>query len=908
MRINHNISAMNAHRVLTRNNDIGSNTLEKLSSGKRINRAGDDAAGMAISEKMRAQIRGLQVASRNSLDGVSLVQTAEGAMAEINSMLQRMRELAVQAANGTATETDRQSIQEEINQLTSEVNKIANGTEYNTKAMLRGNEAPDTNTIVKLMSTGNAAKATTDSLGVTAGEDVLTKDFSNKTLSVSINGKKTEVNLQGFTGDKNDTLTTNEFLTRINDALGDSAVAVFNKDYGVEISTIASGGDQNIKIEGSAVDVLFSGQTEVSVYGKGEDSGGTAKGSFYFKDMPEVGSFIQIGNERIDFYDGSKEPYVGSNKAIDISAVKSGNEPVEVVKTVTEDWEVSNKVSYAPATPTSIEPGKVEVLNFSFNFKDGDKIKIGNTELTLKTVLSDPPEANEVKIESSLGETLTNLNTVFASSSIAPHNFEMQAPESVMELDLKTVAGDIDGKVIEIEYPKGASTKFEFDTDNSVTAGNIKIGVIGGASAESMGNAMKAAIEAKFPELSVAVDGSKLTINGTDGLVFKGSDLSSITTSTIDGDGEIKSSAIISITDTNGNSDEVTLSFTPNGGTEIIGSNINLNVGGTPEQEAEWEFEFSGNLEAGQKVIIDGVEFTAVAGAPGANQFEIGADIETTVSNLAAAMKANAALVEPAGIYSDIVSSGVKMTLKTASVSEPVVQLLREEVTFEEVEEEQSNTYKTTAEIVEEIKNNIKLDGVDFEIGIDKPQELIVVSKQSGFAGNLIALEGTLDEFNTNLQIGANGGQSFRLEIGDIRAKALGISSDKPTGNTGVDGAAYVKVPNVTNGVSASNIEYSIDVSSEEKASAAISVFDNALLKVTFERARLGAVQNRLEHTIANLDNTAENLTAAMSRVEDTDMALEMANFQKINVLQQVGVSMLAQANQQPQSILKLLG
>ena len=137
MRINHNIPAMNAHRLLGVNNLAGSKTLEKLSSGKRINRAGDDAAGMAISEKMRAQIKGLTMASKNSLDGVSLVQTAEGAMGEVHSMLQRMRELAVQAANGTSADSDRQAIQDEINQLTSEVNRISNGTEYNTRNILK---------------------------------------------------------------------------------------------------------------------------------------------------------------------------------------------------------------------------------------------------------------------------------------------------------------------------------------------------------------------------------------------------------------------------------------------------------------------------------------------------------------------------------------------------------------------------------------------------------------------------------------------------------------------------------------------------------------------------------------------------------------------------------------------------
>ncbi|WFD12399.1 flagellin [Tepidibacter hydrothermalis] len=215
---------------------------------------------------------------------------------------------------------------------------------------------------------------------------------------------------------------------------------------------------------------------------------------------------------------------------------------------------------------------------------------------------------------------------------------------------------------------------------------------------------------------------------------------------------------------------------------------------------------------------------------------------------------------------------------------------------------------KSPEDIVAEIKKNIQLNDVKFEINPNNTKELLLEAKEVGFNGNLTSLEGTLEEFNTNLQVGANTGQSFRLEVGDIRAKSLRISSDKPTGNPGVNGAAYVEITNVTDGVSSTNVEYAIDVSEEAKASAAIKVFDNAILEVTRERSKLGATQNRLEHTIANLDNTNENLTAAMSRIEDTDMALEMANFQKLSVLQQAGVSMLAQANQQPQSILKLLG
>lgn len=138
MRINHNIAALNTYRQLNTNSANGAKSLERLSSGLRINKAGDDAAGLAISEKMRGQIRGLDQATRNSQDAISLIQTAEGALSETHSILQRMRELGVQAANSTNAGVDRGEIQNEMNQLTSEINRIANFTEFNTKSLLNG--------------------------------------------------------------------------------------------------------------------------------------------------------------------------------------------------------------------------------------------------------------------------------------------------------------------------------------------------------------------------------------------------------------------------------------------------------------------------------------------------------------------------------------------------------------------------------------------------------------------------------------------------------------------------------------------------------------------------------------------------------------------------------------------------
>ncbi|MGE7763756.1 flagellin [Peribacillus sp. NPDC096540] len=177
MIINHNISALNTHRQLSSATNAQSKSMEKLASGMRINRAGDDAAGLAISEKMRGQIRGLDQASRNSQDGISLIQTAEGALNETTDILQRMRELATQASTDTNTTSDRGEIQKEMDSLTSEINRIGNTTEFNTQKLLNGSK--DTATLAKDAVAAEDAVAGVYSIaGPTADITIDGKDFA----------------------------------------------------------------------------------------------------------------------------------------------------------------------------------------------------------------------------------------------------------------------------------------------------------------------------------------------------------------------------------------------------------------------------------------------------------------------------------------------------------------------------------------------------------------------------------------------------------------------------------------------------------------------------------------------------------------------------------------------------------
>ncbi|MCR8997894.1 flagellin [Brevibacillus sp. 7WMA2] len=205
MRINHNVSALNTHRQLGVNTGASGKNLEKLSSGLRINRAGDDAAGLAISEKMRGQIRGLEMASKNAQDGISLIQTAEGALTETHSILQRMRELAVQASSDTNEGVDRQKLQAEVDELSKEIKRISTDTEFNNQKVLDG-----------------SFEDKTFHIGANQGQSIKLSinDMSNKELGVNGLSKDTvgqDLAITNRSGDSDITIKFN--------ALGTTAVA-----------------------------------------------------------------------------------------------------------------------------------------------------------------------------------------------------------------------------------------------------------------------------------------------------------------------------------------------------------------------------------------------------------------------------------------------------------------------------------------------------------------------------------------------------------------------------------------------------------------------------------------------------------------------------------------------------------
>ncbi|TYS15177.1 flagellin [Rossellomorea vietnamensis] len=257
MRINHNIAALNTYRQLGNANNAQQSSMEKLSSGLRINSAKDDAAGLAISEKMRAQVRGLDQASSNAQDANSLIQTAEGALNETTDILQRMRELAVQAGNDTNTTNDREEIQKEVNQLTSEINRIGNTTEFNTQKLLNGSKDAGADAVAATQvdvggltfdTTGGALEGYTFKLGTVADgtNESASVDTTNKTITV--NGDFTTSGTFAVAADVetaiNDALE-GEGITQTVDVGGTAEVT----STGAESATVSGGVDAGASLQ-----------------------------------------------------------------------------------------------------------------------------------------------------------------------------------------------------------------------------------------------------------------------------------------------------------------------------------------------------------------------------------------------------------------------------------------------------------------------------------------------------------------------------------------------------------------------------------------------------------------------------------------------------------------------------------
>lgn len=449
MVVQHNLQAMNANRMLNVTTGQQAKSTEKLSSGYKINRAADDAAGLTISEKMRKQIRGLDQASTNAQDGVSSVQTAEGALTEVHSMLQRMNELAVQASNGTNAESDRQAIQDEINQLTTEIDRVAETTKFNEIYLLKGDSEGGTKT-EKLAAhdaglagtlVDNGDKATFTAKALKHGEQI---NIAGKSYTVNGVTAPTKNSIQAGTTGANGVKGTYTFeLAGMKADLDGKATFTFGgKDYTIDI---AKGDDAN----------AIGGKLETALNGKIDDG---------------LGSKYKVTNANgtLTFEAGT----AGANNAV----VTGSYKPLDNGTTLTDIYtKMENELKEASSIGTdtaatvtnnndgtfTIEKGSVEVAkSLSFNLHVGADADLTNKiNVNIETMNSAYLGIKNLNVTDKTGTTAT-----YAVDAIADAVAKVSAQRSALGAVQNRLEHTIDNLDNVVENTTAAESRIR-DTD-----------------------------------------------------------------------------------------------------------------------------------------------------------------------------------------------------------------------------------------------------------------------------------------------------------------------------------------------------------------------------------------------------------------------------------------------------------
>ena len=442
MVVQHNMQAANANRMLNVTTSAQSKSTEKLSSGYRINRAADDAAGLTISEKMRKQIKGLDRASTNAEDGVSAVQTAEGALTEVHSMLQRMNELATQSANGTNSTTDRKAIQDEIDQLTTEIDRVSETTKFNETYLLKGDtdgatskvklNAHDAGLAGKLTDNGNGTatfKADTLAVGdkvkiagkeYTIGKSADSADYAKKdTIKATVDGvgdsvtsgnttttivaKVTTATATGATwaaGDKfKDADGTEWTIAATTDETAHNVKATDIAKYLKDGCTIVSNDDNN-KLDGVAV---------VDDLGKNEVSIADATGITALQNGIKAGDTVTVG---------------GTTKTVTAETPKTYDEiKTAVAGGVAGTTKISiGSKEYTLDKTTDAAAGKITQDDFLALIKDGDKVKVDTNTYTAIIKSSDGDSITLEDAYSKMAKELETASSIGADTAATVKN------------------------------------------------------------------------------------------------------------------------------------------------------------------------------------------------------------------------------------------------------------------------------------------------------------------------------------------------------------------------------------------------------------------------------------------------------------------------------------------------------
>ncbi|MDR1516344.1 MAG: flagellin [Synergistaceae bacterium] len=804
MRILHNVPALQSYNALTKTNNSLSKSIERLSTGLRINSAADDAAGLAISEKMRAQINGLNQATSNAQDGISMIQTAEGALSETHSMLQRMRELAVQSANDTLTQEDRSYIQAEVDQLKEEIDRISTTTQFNKKQLLDGtggalwsSDKLATKVIV------NGGLRTTDQFGQKAAaegnfkitvdaipgqsqvqkSDIFKIKHKNVIMNVSLN------KLDGFEAVRVDGLPPGDYNVQAEEP------ATIDQEFVVLNNYMASGSDMETLLDITVGDFI-----------------GTKAGENLNILLEVANVNTTSGSESVTFRaktfaigaDGTMNVYSEESFVVTTNGFSTGAAAVPTgIGLNVKDGITDGGIKLDLAVPDDIKKftiGDKAVLRYT----EEDSTSSADILLTVDGKLNkDWPEKWDAGVN-------TGFEVKYAFEQAEIGNKDVHLRSFYLNTDNGTV---YEGDVVLTLNDKFADADFT----------NARTGV--SFEASYVGQVAKGDVQLRDLDKYWNANGKFLLESPQ-------------TIQIVQGDGT-KTSVTLYSTDT---LEDVR---------EKLNDAIAFGLG-----QGKYSPKDSGNF----------VSF--VEDVPGKI-------FPNTAESVAGTFVIRSIIP---GTDGELSFSGDEEIIRTFSLN--VIQ---------ESKESQFRVAVYDAHTNATVASNIKISGntlygivaPNVDVRFDPLADIKATFNDTTRNFALTSISGIyetivhLSDNTTIFQIGANDSEDMGVDIGNMSALSLGVSN--------------------------------VILTDRESAAKAIGKIDNAIGLVSRQRGKLGAYQNRLEHTINNLTTAATNTTAAESRIRDADMAKEMMEFTKLNILSQAGNSMLAQANQLPQNVLALL-
>jgi flagellin len=849
--INTNIPSLNAQRNLNMSQSALATSLQRLSSGLRINSAKDDAAGMAIADRMSSQIRGLNQAVRNSNDGISLAQTAEGALGETNNILQRVRELAIQSANATNSASDRLALQSEVNQLVSELDRISNTTSFNGLKLLDGNFT-----------------AQTFQVGAEANQTISVSVSGADSTTLGINKVNTNNTTQGINNSSGATTSTVSF-----------ASGVMAKDtYANAIAAKAA--DQTVTLtdsSGNEYTWALDADTERSAYG------------------------IAAGLNNLG---GMTTSATATTATLDFSSTNGAVTGDKIQFTLTGESGQSTNISFT-ITDTATESIAGQVSG-----------AIG----TLVTGLTAAAVSGVVTITGAAGRNVGVSGLTFQDNSAVQMSgltFTSTAATAYSFNVGNTISFAVDGKAF-------AYAIVAADITNSSVAGALTAAgytaIVASLAASLAGSYLVTTSAASTMQI-VKLDGTAIAITGF-GTAAAGIDMAGTAAAAVSG----STPTVASLSEA-ASAQTTTIGVSTVNSVALFGGTTGVYLGDGVTNNAGVAFgSVAFTLPAGAAITSDvstGNIFGTLADQSGAIRAGVA---DTTGGNFLATqdLTINGQTSQTVSITADSTAKQVAALINAAADRTGVNATARTTATLFDLSADgvvsmtlngqdisANITTGNLTELANAINSQTGKTGVVATLDITKTQISLLEAN-----GANIAIENFSNSNGGTLKAAGTAGATTRLTSGTATdSTVIGVTVEfKATGNyfslaSSVADSTGGLFQGIAAELQASDKQTvnTIDISTAVGANRSIDIADGALARINSIRADLGAVQNRFGSTIANLTTSAENLTAARSRIQDADFAMETASLTRSQILQQAGVAMLAQANALPQQVLKLL-